>query len=61
MFAQKYFGLVLNFITHGISGDITVVIARNGEKGNNRAMTAFVVERGTPGFSAGKKENKLFL
>ena len=48
-----------NFITHGISGDIAVVIARNGEKGNNRAMTAFVVERGTPGFSAGKKENKL--
>ena len=48
-----------NFITHGISGDIAVVIARNGEKGNNRAMTAFVVERGTPGFFAGKKENKL--
>ena len=48
-----------NFITHGISGDIAVVIARNGEKGNNRAMTAFVVERGTPGFYAGKKENKL--
>ena len=48
-----------NFITHGISGDIAVVIARNGEKGNNRGMTAFVVERGTPGFCAGKKENKL--
>ena len=48
-----------NFITHGISGDIAVVIARNGEKGNNRAMSAFVVERGTPGFYAGKKENKL--
>jgi len=48
-----------NFITHGISGDITVVIARNGEKGDNHGMTAFVVERGTPGFSAGKKENKL--
>jgi alkylation response protein AidB-like acyl-CoA dehydrogenase len=48
-----------NFITHGISGDIVVVIARNGEKGNNRATTAFVVERGTPGFYAGKKENKL--
>ena len=48
-----------NFITHGISGDIAVVIARNGEKGDNRAMTAFVVERGTPGFYAGKKENKL--
>ena len=48
-----------NFITHGISGDIAVVIARNGEKGNSRGMTAFVVERGTPGFTAGKKENKL--
>jgi alkylation response protein AidB-like acyl-CoA dehydrogenase len=48
-----------NFITHGISGDIAVVIARNGEKGDNHGMTAFVVERGTPGFSAGKKENKL--
>ena len=48
-----------NFITHGISGDIAVVIARNGEKGDNRGMTAFVIERGTPGFYAGKKENKL--
>ena len=48
-----------NFITHGISGDIALVIARNGEKGDNRGMTAFVVERGTPGFYAGKKENKL--
>ena len=48
-----------NFITHGISGDIAVVIARNGEKGNNRAMSAFVVERGTPGFYEEKKENKL--
>ncbi|MFQ3341757.1 MAG: alkylation response protein AidB-like acyl-CoA dehydrogenase [Flavobacteriaceae bacterium] len=48
-----------NFITHGISGDVAVVIARNGEKGDNRGMTAFVVERGTPGFTAGKKENKL--
>ena len=48
-----------NFITHGISGDIAVVIASNGEKGDNHGMTAFVVERGTPGLSAGKKENKL--
>ena len=48
-----------NFITHGKSGDVAVVIARNGEKGDNRGMTAFVVERGTPGFGAGKKENKL--
>ena len=48
-----------NFITHGISADIAIVIARNGNKGDNRGMTAFVVERGTPGFYAGKKENKL--
>ncbi len=48
-----------NFITHGISGDVAVVIARNGELGDSRGMTAFVVERGTPGFTAGKKENKL--
>ena len=48
-----------NFITHGISADIAIVIARNGDKGDNRGMTAFVVERGTPGFYAGKKENKL--
>jgi len=48
-----------NFITHGISGDIAVVIARNGERGDSRSMSAFVVEKGTPGFYAGKKENKL--
>ncbi len=48
-----------NFITHGKSGDVAVFIARTGEKGNNHAMTAFVVEKGTPGFSSGKKENKL--
>lgn len=48
-----------NFITHGISGDIAVVIARTGEKGAKNNATAFVVERGTPGFKAGKKEDKL--
>ncbi|MGA0942763.1 MAG: acyl-CoA dehydrogenase family protein, partial [Flavobacteriaceae bacterium] len=48
-----------NFITHGKSGDIAVVIARTGEKGDSRGMTAFIVERGTPGFYAGKKEDKL--
>lgn len=48
-----------NFITHGISGDVAVVIARTGEVGDNHAMTAFIVERGTPGFSGGRKENKL--
>ncbi|MER3373425.1 MAG: acyl-CoA dehydrogenase family protein [Allomuricauda sp.] len=48
-----------NFITHGISGDVAVVIARTGEKGDSHGMTAFVVEKGTPGFTSGKKENKL--
>ena len=48
-----------NFITHGISGDISVVIARTGEIGDSHGMTAFVVEKGTPGFSSGKKEDKL--
>ena len=48
-----------NFITHGISSDVTVVIARTGELLDSHGMTAFVVERGTPGFSGGKKENKL--
>jgi len=48
-----------NFITHGISGDIAVVIARTGEIGDSHGMTAFVVERGTEGFSGGRKEDKL--
>lgn len=48
-----------NFITHGKSGNVAVVIARTGEIGDSHGMTAFIVERGTPGFSAGKKENKL--
>lgn len=48
-----------NFITHGISGDVAVIIARTGEKGDSRGMTAFVVEKGTPGFTSGKKEDKL--
>lgn len=48
-----------NFITHGISGDIAVVIVRTGEKGDSHGMTAFAIEKGTPGFSSGKKEDKL--
>ena len=48
-----------NFITHGKSGDLAVVIARHGEKGDSRGMTAFIVEAGTMGFKSGKKENKL--
>jgi len=48
-----------NFITHGISGSVAVVIVRTGEKGDSRGMTAFAIEKGTPGFTSGKKENKL--
>ncbi len=48
-----------NFITHGKSGDVAVVIARTGELGDSHGMTAFIVDRGAPGFTAGKKENKL--
>ena len=48
-----------NFITHAISGDISVIIARTGKKGDSRGMTAFVIEKGTKGFSSGRKEDKL--
>ena len=48
-----------NFITHGISGNVAVVIARTGEPNTSRNATAFVVERGTSGFSGGRKEDKL--
>jgi alkylation response protein AidB-like acyl-CoA dehydrogenase len=48
-----------NWITHGKTGDVAVVICRTGEPRSKNNATAFVVERGTPGFSGGKKENKL--
>jgi alkylation response protein AidB-like acyl-CoA dehydrogenase len=48
-----------NWITHGITGDVAVVICRTGEPRAKNNATAFVVERGPPGFSGGKKENKL--
>lgn len=48
-----------NWITHGISGNVAVVLARTGELLDSHGITAFVVERGTPGFKGGKKENKL--
>jgi len=48
-----------NWITHGLSADVAVVLARTGELLDSRGITAFVVERGAPGFSGGKKENKL--
>lgn len=48
-----------NFITHAISGDLAVVIVRTGEKGDSRGMSTFIIEKGTPGFTSGKKEDKL--
>lgn len=47
------------WITHGKSGDVAVVMARTGQPRTHNNSTAFIVERGTPGFKAGKKENKL--
>src|SRR4030095_8965620 len=47
------------WITHGKSGNVAVVIVRTGEKGNTKGMTSFIVEKGTPGFAGGRKENKL--
>jgi Acyl-CoA dehydrogenases len=48
-----------NWITHGQSGDVAVVMARTGEKNRSGGVSAFVIEKGTPGFTHGKKENKL--
>ncbi len=47
------------WITNGKMSDIVVAIVRTGEKGDSHGMTAFAIERGTPGLSAGRKENKL--
>jgi alkylation response protein AidB-like acyl-CoA dehydrogenase len=60
---KKGDGWVINgtkcWITNGKMGDIVVAIVRTGEKGDSHGMTAFAIERGTPGLSAGRKENKL--
>ncbi len=48
-----------NWITHGKSGDVAVVICRTGEPRTRDNSTSFIVPRGTPGFAGGKKENKL--
>lgn len=48
-----------NWITHGKSGNVAVVLARTGELLDSRGISAFIIERGTKGFHAGKKENKL--
>jgi len=48
-----------NWITHGQSSNIVVVMARTGEKNRSDGVSAFVIEKGIPGFTHGKKENKL--
>jgi alkylation response protein AidB-like acyl-CoA dehydrogenase len=48
-----------NFITHGKSGNVAVVIVRTGKVGDSHGMSSFIIEKGTKGFTAGKKENKL--
>jgi len=48
-----------SWITHGKTGDVAVIICRTGEPRTKDNCTAFIIEKGTPGFSAGKKENKL--
>lgn len=63
-FAQKegeYYILngTKNFITHAISGDVAVVIANTETEEGKKNTSAFIVEKGTPGFTSGKKENKL--
>lgn len=47
------------FITHGKSGNVAVVMTRTGEPGAKKNATAFIIEKGTPGFTSGKKEDKL--
>jgi len=48
-----------NWITHGLSGEVAVVLVRTGDLLDSHGITAFIIERGTLGFSGGKKENKL--
>ncbi|MBC7650225.1 MAG: acyl-CoA dehydrogenase family protein [Deinococcales bacterium] len=47
------------WITHGKSGDVAVLICRTGEPRSKNNSTAFIIDRNTQGFTAGKKENKL--
>jgi len=49
------------FTTHGSTGDLTVVFAVTSPEKGNKGISAFVVEKGTPGFRPGKKENKMGL
>jgi len=48
-----------NWITHGLSGDISIVLVRTGELMDSKGITSFIIEKGTPGFSAVKIKDKL--
>jgi len=48
-----------NFITHGKSSNVAVILARNASSSDKRTSSAFIIEKGTPGFTSGRKENKL--
>lgn len=48
-----------NWITHGLSGDVAVVLIRTGDLLDSNGITAFIIEKGTPGFSAVKIKEKL--
>lgn len=50
---------IKTFITHAISGDVAVVLVRTGKLGDSKGISSFAIEKGTPGFTAGNKENKL--
>lgn len=47
-----------NWITHGLSGDVSVVLVRTGDLLDSNGITAFIIEKGTPGFSAVKIKDK---
>jgi alkylation response protein AidB-like acyl-CoA dehydrogenase len=49
------------FTTHGTYGDICVAMAVTDKSAGHHGISAFILEKGMPGFSAGKKENKLGL
>src|SRR5688572_12411418 len=49
------------FTTHGTYGDICVAMAVTDKAAGHHGISAFILEKGTPGFSSGKKENKLGL
>ena len=48
-----------NWITHGLSGDVSIVLIRTGELLDSNGITSFIIEKGTPGFSAVKIKDKL--